>query len=472
MMQSTAIRSAELTQWLDIMMSRSKFERDVVQKDRDNLDVKTSIYNDLKSKLKTLQDLVKDFAETGVYSQFGAKTVSVSNEDILRVSAGGVAASLSHSIHVDQLAHAHSVLSDQYTQAGTELSSAHSGTKNFSITVDGNQYDVSVEVGASDDNETVLTSIVDAINGVTDIEAIASKVNDTDSTSKLSITSEETGTDYKMTFTDTDGLLASLGVTNGSAATTSTGGYVYADQGGNELDSMLTVNGISIVKSSNTLSDVIAGVTLELLASQDVADADVSVSVAVDNTEITSKVKEFLTAYNETYAYLATKIHVDKTTYARGPLAGNYTYTSLWSNMRSNLSGQVSSATNGLVSALSQIGITSGESGNFTITDTDKFDDALTDNLSGVEELFNSSDGVAVQLEDLIDNYVDVSGIIDSSKESVTDKIELYDNKLERLDRMRQFEEERLIQQYGALQQATYMNQALLGMLSNLNSAY
>ncbi len=472
MLDTGSIRSAELNQFLEIFMAQSTRDRNAVQARRDELDVRTSIYNDLKTKLKTLRDLAKEFGETGSLSPFAAKTVSVSDESVLKVTAGSAAASLSHSIHVDQLAHAHSVLSNQYTRTGTDISAANTGTKTFSITVDGTQYDVSVNINSGDTNDTVLTAVADAINAVTDIEAIASPVKDTDTTAKLSITSEKTGSTYKMTFTDTDGLLASLGVTNSAAATTSTGGYVYADLGGNELDSMLTVDGISIVRSSNTLSDVISGVTIELLASQDTADADVSATVSVDTEAITTKMNEFLDAFNSAYSYLAAKVDVDPVSYVRGDLAGDYPYLNLWKNMRTDIAGSVSGTTNGVFTALSQIGITSGETGNYSITDTSAFDDALNDNLSDVQDLFTASDGIAGRLEALLDNYVDVSGIIDTSKDAVNDKAELLDNRLDRLDRMQKLEEDRLIEQFGALQQATYMNQAMLATLSSLSSYY
>ncbi len=472
MIEFQSIRSAELNQFLEVFQARSTFQLDSVKSLRDALELKTTIYNDLKTKLKALKKMTDDFSQTGSLSAFGAKTVSVSDESILRISAGGGSSALSHSIHVDQLARAHSVLSDRYTQTGTELSAAHAGTKNFSITVDGTQYDVSVVINSGDDNQTVLKSVVDAINAVDDIEAVGSSINDTDTTTKLSITSEETGTKNKMTFTDTDGLLASLGVTNTSAATDTAGGYIYQDSGGSELDAKLTVDGINIVRSSNTLTDVVAGATLELLGAQEATDPDVSVSIAVDTEAITAKVQEFLDAFNDAHGYITAKVNVDPTTYARGDLAGDSPYVNLWQNLRSSMANSVPSSSSEVFSALSQIGITSGATGNFSITNTSNFDDALNENLDAVEALFNASDGIAVRLEELLDNYTDVSGIIDSSKNSVTDRVDLLDNKIDRLERLQAMEEKRLIEQYGAIQEATILNQSILQMVNSLYSGF
>ena len=143
-----------------------------------------------------------------------------------------------------QLAKAHAVVSGRYDQAATTLSQAHSGTRSFSISVGGETYDISVNISAGESNATVLANIASAINEAADGEVAASYVMDTPSTGKISIRSGSTGTAGSMTFTDTDGLLSALGVTNQTEATDTVGGYIYADLGGNELDAKLTVDGI------------------------------------------------------------------------------------------------------------------------------------------------------------------------------------------------------------------------------------
>ncbi len=465
-----AVYTADLAQFLDVYLASSRQQITALEQQRDALEVKTSIYTDLKSKLSTLRGLAEELSGAGTLSAFGAKTCTSSNSDALSATAGAGAVAMNHTLHVQQLARAHSVLSGRYTSTDTDLSGAWEGTRSFTLTVDGTDYDVSVVIGAGDSNEDVLTAVAAAINDVTDIPVRASKIDDTSSTSKLYIASAETGTENKMAFTDTDGLLAALGVSNGSEATDTVGGYIYADLGGNELDALFTLDGINIVRASNTVDDVLTGVTLNLKAEQEDTDADVALAIAIDTDAISSKVTEFLDAYNDAYGLLASKISVDTTTYTRGALAGDYSYVNLWQSMRSLMAGSVSSLGGGAFSALSQIGIGSTSGGQFSIADADDFETAVSNHLDAVESLFNSSDGVAARLEDLLDDYTAASGIIRASKNTVGDQIELLNDRIDRMETYQDQKEEQLIQQYSALQEASYQQQAILQMLGSLSS--
>lgn len=467
MIQTERIYSTELLQFLNTYMAASNRRIQGVEAQRDALEVKTGIYADLRTKLRTLKDLAEELSEIGSRSAFGARTATSSKESVLTASAGAGALSMGHTVHVHQLARAYSVVSDRITAADTTLSAAHAGTKTFSITHDGETYDVSVDIEAGDTNGEVLAKIATAVNDTDDLSAGASKIADSGTTVKLSLFSGETGLENKISFTDTDGLLAAIGVSDSVLATDTTGGYIYAD---GQLDASLTVDGISITHASNSVTGVLAGVTLELNATQLADDADVTVDVSVDTETIKTKVQEFLTAYNETFSYLRGKISVDRTTYTRGDLAGEYPYVSLWQNMRTAMAGTVSTVDDGVFAALSQIGITSGSTGAFSISDADDFEEALANNLDAVEDLFNSADGIAGRLDDLLDDYVSASGIIRSSQNSISDRMELLGDRIDRLGRLQQMEEEDLIRQFGALQEASYMAQSLQGIVNSLYS--
>ncbi len=465
-----AVYTAGLAEFLDIYLASSRQQISALQVQRSALEVKTAVYTDLKSKLDTVRALAEDLSGIGSLSAFGAKATTSSNGDVLTATAGAGAVSMNHTIHIEQMARAHSVLSGRYTSSATDLSTAYEGTQSFTITVDGTDYDVSVTIGSGDSNEDVLTAIAVAVNDVTDVPVRASRVDDTGSTSKLYIASTETGTDNKMTFTDTDGLLAALGVTNGSQATDAVGGYVYADLGANELDAKLTMDGIRIIRASNTVDDVLTGVTLTLLAEQEDTDADVSLTVSIDTDTITTRVNEFLTAYNDAYELLASKVSVDRNTYTRGELAGDFSYINLWQNMRAVMAGSVSSVEGATYSGLSQIGISSNASGQFSISDTDNFEEALLGHLDAVEDLFNSAEGIAAGLDDLLDDYTSASGVIWASKDSVTNRIDLLNDRIDRMEVSQDMKKEEFIRQYAALQEATYTQQALLQTLANLTT--
>ncbi len=426
-----------------------------LQEQRSELEVTYAVFNDLKEKLDALEDAADRLSQTGSLSIFRAKSVTSSDESIVTATATSSAVTGSHTIFVSQLAHAHTVVSNRYDQDGTSLSQSYAGTKTFSITIGSDSYDVSVTISSGDTNEDVLSAIASAINDATDGAVSASVVLDTPTTCKLSIRSGTTGTVGKMTFTDTDGLLGALGVTNQSQATDTVGGYIYADLGNNELDALLTIDGINIVSSSNTVENVLEGLTINLLAEQEQGDAPVTITVSIDVESITSEIEDFLSAFNDAYSYIVTKTNVDSDTYERGALAGEFAYTRLRTELREIMT-RIVSGVSSTYQALSQIGITSDRSGNFRISDEELLEEALASDLEGVEALFNSENGVASAIEELISEYTAPGGTISASQEAINSKMDVIDDRIDRQEYYIELREKDLRRRYGALQDTLY----------------
>jgi flagellar hook-associated protein 2 len=425
-----------------------------LQDQRSELEVKTSVFTDLKEKLETLEDALELLGGTDS-SALGTKSVTSSLEGVATGTATSSAMAGSYSVFVSQLARSHTVVSHRYTQDGTALSDAFAGTQTFSITVDGDTYDVSVDIGAGETDQTVLANIASEISAASDGAVQGSMLVDTPTTAKLSVKSAATGTEGEMTFTDTDGLLAALGVTSASEATDTAGGYVYADLGGNELDALLSIDGINVVSSSNTVEDVVEGLTINLLAEQDAGEAPAVITVSIDSETIKADIEEFLSAYNEAYEYLVAKTRVDGDTYERAVLAGDYPYVSLRTGMRQAMSSLVGDSSQSY-RALSQIGITSSRSGSFVVSDADELVEALETDLESVENLFTSEDGVISTLASLIEGYTEAGGTIHNSKEAITSKMDIVDDRIERQEYYIGVREEELRKQYAALQEALY----------------
>jgi flagellar hook-associated protein 2 len=419
------------------------------------LNIKYAVYTDLSSKLTSLEDALEMLSESGSSSVFRSKTVVSSNASVAAAVATGSAVAGTHTVFVSQLARAHSVVSNRYDQAGTTLSGSSSGDKAFAISVGEETYDVSVSISSGDSDLTVLSNLASAINEAADGAVMASCVRDTPSTCKLSILSGSTGTAGAMVLTDTDGLLSTLGVTNASQATDTVGGYIYADLGGNELDALLTVDGISVVSSTNTVDSVIEGMTITLLAEQQTGDAAVNLTAATDVEGIKAEIEDFLSAYNEAFSFLVAKTSVDGITYERGALSGEYPYITLRSNLRLTMNTFVTEASSEY-SALSQIGITSDRSGNFSISDAGLLEEVIASDPEALEDLFASTGGVATALAALLDGYTSPGGTISSSQTAVNSKVDLLDDNIERQEAYVKARERSLREQYGALQEALY----------------
>ena len=462
-MSSLSTSSISLTDYLNQSLAYLRQPITSLEHQRSELEVRSAVFTDLGEKLSALEDALERISASGTSSLFRSKSVTSSAESLVTATATGDAQAGSHTVFVTQLARAHAVVSGRYDQAGTVLSQAQAGTKTFSITVDGETYDISVDISEGETDATVLAGIASAINEATDGEAMASYVMDTPATGKMSIRSASTGTAGSMVFADTDGLLSALGVTNATEATDTVGGYIYADLGGNELDAKLTVDGINVISSDNMVENVVGGLTFTLLGEQEAGDTPVTFSVAVDTESIKADVEEFLEAYNEVFTYLREKTRVDGVTYERGALAGEFPYVSLRIGMRGSMSAYVSGDSTSY-NALSQVGITSARSGDFSVTDSSILDDVIASDPQALESLFAGEGGIAASLANLISGYTDAGGTISSSEDGVSARMDLIDRSIERQEKRLEMKEQDLRNQYAALQEALYSLQQTSAM--------
>jgi flagellar hook-associated protein 2 len=465
---SLSISSISLNDYLTQSLAYLRQPITNLESQRSQLEVKGAVFTDLSEKLSALEDVLERMSATGSSSIFRSKSVTSSAESLLTATVSADAQAGSHTVFVTQLARAHAVVSGRYDRSGTVLSQTLAGTRSFSVTVGGETYDISVDIAAGETDATVLADIASAINDASDGGVAASYVMDTPSSGKISIRSGATGTAGSMTFTDTDGLLAALGVTNASEATDTAGGYIYADLGGNELDARLTVDGINVISSDNMIENVIGGLTFTLLGEQEAGDAPVTLSVSVDTDGIKADMEEFLEAYNEVFAYLVAKTRVDGITYARGVLAGEFPYVSLRIGMRGSMSSYAGGPAGH--NALSQIGITSDRSGNFSITNSGLLDEIIASDPGALESLFGGEGGIATALTSLISGYTAADGTISHSEDGVSARMDLIDKSIEWQERRLKLREQDLRNQYSALQEALYSLQQTSSMTDMFSS--
>lgn len=444
----------------------------LLEAERTELNRRRAMFSDLASKLSTLQSQAERLADTTSASVFNGKTVISSDSTVATATATSSATVDNHSIFVSQLAKAHIMVSNRITSSETDIvTNVGTGTKTFRITVNGVQTDVSVTLNSGDDNQAVLEKVASAINaameGVTD-SVTASVINDTPTTSKLVIRSDQTGLAYKMALEDVDGtLLNYLGIDDESVAATDTaGGYIYADS---ELDAKFTLDGVEITRSSNTISDVLSGVTINLVGTQEAGEAPITLTVAPDTEAIRNQVESFIEAYNEVLSYLKAKTAVDPANYTRGDLAGDFTYVSLRMRLREMVSDAVSTVVSGHPEMLYQIGITADDDGTLSLSDPDTFTQTLESDVTKVSDLFNSSDGVAVCIDNFIEGFVKVGGVIDDDQSAIDSRIRNIDRRIGRLEERLALREQQYRQELAAMQEALAL---LAGQQSILSGFY
>jgi len=440
---------------------------DELENSKSNLNKKINIYSDLKAKLKTLRDRVKEFTEVGGKLWGGAKNASSSNEKVFTAEASSDASIGINTIFVSRLASRDIAISKQFENlSGTSLASDLYGTvQKFDITVGSNDA-VRITLEFNDENETnesILKRIVAAVNN-SEADASANYIKDTPDTARITIISNNTGSTNEIILQEVDGsnILRKLGVITAKdsrpQAEGKSGGFLQSDP--DNLNANFTMNGISIIKDSNTVSDVLQGVTINLLSVQAEGENPETLSIAYDGETIREEIESFIKDYNDVIKYLNDKTSVDPSTFTRGALVGEFTYSNLRLNLRSIVSGQVSSVESGAPFLLSQIGIGIERNGTIKISDNDKFQEYIDKGDLAISGLFNSENGIAVRFDTLLKNYVQTGGIVDDDKNLLTRRIKNIDKRIADFEGRLKIREAALRRQYADLQQ----------MLSTLNS--
>ncbi len=434
------------------------------------IDKRIDKLNELKSKLNALQSLAKELGYTTATSIWGSKTATSSDESIVKVTASSSAVATTHTIKVLQLAKADKVISNQYSLTGTDIVNAlGAGTYTFEVTVNGTTKQVSVDIAAGDDNQTILKNIVTAVNNTTDIGISASFIQDSSSTGRLVFTSEETGADFEMSLNDVSGnLLSTIGMNDSVQMNGTSGGYLYA---ASELNAIVEIDGITVTSNDNSIDDAVEGVTFDLYKVQDATASPVNVDVSVDTAKIKEKLQSFIDKYNEVLDFIQSNTKVDATTYKRSIFSGDYSITRLRLQLRQAMSDPVQGLPAGNPTILAEIGIEADRDGKLSIKDTAKLEDMLKNNLDQVEALFNSSDGFSGRLDTLLEEMTGGKGVIESRKDVLSGQINAINNRIDILQKQVDRKMEYYREQFAQLQSAYAMYSSQFTYISQITQA-
>ncbi len=407
------------------------------------LQTRVTALNDLKSKLTTLQNSIIDLAKTGSESKINAFKVSSSNESVVTATATSTALEGSHLLKVSQVAKSDTVVTNRIVSADTAISTSQgAGVKTFSITIGGTTTDISVTINNGDTNATILGNIATAINNA-GIDVTASAVADTSTTKKIMLVSKSTGSSQAISLSNVTGtLLDDLGLNSTvlsgrTKSTTTAAGYSYTST--TSLNSQFTLDGIDFEKETNSATDVLSGVTLDLKNAQALTDSEVTLTVSANKESMTSQINSFITNYNAVISYLNQKTSIDSTTNTRQIFAGDSTIVGLKYSLRNIVSGVVSGVTAGDPTLLSDIGIDTARDGTLSLKDSDKLQGKLS-SVSAVANLFNSTQGIATKMQTVLKSMLSYgSGQLDLVTKNARSQITYYQDRIksynERIDK-------------------------------------
>lgn len=353
---------------------------------------KISAYGSIMSALGSFQGVVSSLNNA---NKFLAVTAKPADDTILTASASSIATQGSYKIEVSALAQGQKLVATGQTSSTASIGQ---GTLTLDFgTISGGTFDsvTGKYTGASfnsngsgvhsitiDSSNDSLQGIRDAINGA-GIGVTASIVNDGSGTPyRLVLSSDDIGVSNSIKIS-----VAESGAPGLAALLAHDPAGLPAAQSMSETetaqDATLTVNGIAVTKSSNSISDVIEGVTFNLLKT---TTAATTITVAHDSAATTTAVQSFVKAYNELNKTLSDLTKYDAATKKGGALQGDVTVLRLQSQLRSILNTPLSN-TAGVLTNFSQIGISFQRDGTLAL-DASKLSSAISSNFSDIASLF------------------------------------------------------------------------------------
>ncbi len=454
----------------------------VYSDEKESLTLRSATLTDLRTNLNTLNSKAQTLAKPGTLSPFGAKTVATSAPAVVTATASAGTVSGVHTVLVTQLARRSTLVSTQWLQGGNELASVTGeGSHTFRISINGVDTQVTVAVGAADDNRTVLSAIAAAVNA-SDAKVTASVVNDTSTTARLMLIGDESGSGAAVTLADVSGtLVASTGTSSAVQSNGTAGGYVYATD---QLDARFVLDGLAITRGRNVVEDVVPGLTITLTSPQAADAQPVTLTVGPDQESIKAKVQEFIEAYNATIAFLKERTSVSVSTETRatgttdvrsvnrGTLASESAYLGLMMKLRADVAGRITTGATGGPVALSEMGITAGKDGALSISDNAKFVKALTEKPDAVTALFNSDDGVATRVSARLKQFLAAGGTVDNALASTTARLQSVNRAIERQEAYLRVKQATLLEQYTSLQETLVQLQEQQLTLDSIAALY
>lgn len=253
--------------------------------------------------------------------------------------------------------------------------------------------------------------------------------------SQLSLSAKNSGYDYRILSIQDEsgsGLLSAVGLNLGSSrpdfvqsSETDTAGFIHSTS---LLNAKFKFNEVNIERNSNSITDLISGMTLNLKSQMAETDTDVNISIETDTSAVKQKIQSFIEKFNDVYAYI--KRNSVTTDGKRGALVGDITSSSLMSYFSSVAINPVSGISANQLNSLSKIGITFNSSTGLSLDSESTLESAITSNNTELQNLFNSNEGIASKLYSRVDSYMTSEGYLDKSKDSLSSSLTLVNDRI------------------------------------------
>jgi flagellar hook-associated protein 2 len=304
-------------------------------------------------------------------------------------------------------------------------SSTPIATGSFQITV-GTAAPVTVTV---DNSNNTLDGLATAINGLS-AGVTASVVNDANG-ARLAIVANSSGKPGDLTIANnTTGLIFNKAVDG--------------------LNAALTVDGVPISSTSNTVSGVIPGVTLNLTGAS--PNANVTINIVPDKTQATNAINTFVSAWNKVTNELNAQFTVGANGAGAQPLESDGTVRDVQQQLLSAITYSIG-GNNGFVN-LASIGVDLNNDGTLTVNST-TLASTLANHFTSVQGLLQGTSGFSTYMSGVMNQITDpTQGSITLDLQGMTQSVQDLSNQISDMQSNLQNQQQILTAQYTQVQVA------------------
>lgn len=350
---------------------------------------KLSAYGTLQGALSNFQSAVSGLSDV---TKFQSLTATPADSSLLTASADRTASAGTYAIDITSLAQPQKLVAlGQASQtAGIGAGGATTLTFDFG-TIAGGTLASGTYTGStftSNGNGTKTVSI-DATNN--SLQGIRDAINSANIGVTAAIINDGSATPYRLSLAPSaNGSSNSVKISVAGDAALST--LLAHDPGSNSGQNLtetaaaqnanFTINGVAVSKASNSVSDVIQGVTLNL---QKITTSTTNLNIANNTSSVNSAVASLVKAYNDLNTTVKNVSGYNAATKQGAILQGDSTVRSLQTQVHAVLNKSISGG--GALTTLGQIGVTFQKDGSLAL-DSTKLGTVISNNFSDIAALF------------------------------------------------------------------------------------
>lgn len=415
---------------------------------------------DALKKLNAALAALTNASESLSNKEIGSNRSVTSSDASILTSTGTSAASLgSFDVNITRLASSLSQASRSYSSTSAEVLAGGATTATFELRKGGASSGTTITIDSSNNSLAGLRDAINAANA--GVSASIVDLSGDGTQQQIVLSSTDTGVAGRVELVET--------TSTGTGTDLNLRNLNPIDGDFSKLDAALSVNGLSITRSSNTVTDAVTGITLNL---KKIGSANVQINPSND---IKSKLEGFIAAYNGVQDFIAAQYQKDGKGRPTGILVGDPTLTTAQQQLR-EVVGKASTDNGGALASLTEIGVGRDESGRLTL-DSTVFADKLKASFDDVKALLvgksSTQTGLAQSFHttsNALSNTISgtVQTAIKGYEDSIKNMSDSISTKLESLNRLRDSLTRQFAAADAAIGQLNGQNTALTSILKSL----